>query len=80
MTLPALPDNIVCHISDTCTAIDCCAYIPLLNKTFNFFLNIDPCYEQLSVGIEKMHHEYKLLDYQYGRTDHFNLLGVVRTE
>ncbi|VDI06314.1 Hypothetical predicted protein [Mytilus galloprovincialis] len=80
IAVPDLPDNIVCHISGTCTDVNCCVHIPLINKTFDAYIKLDPCYEKLSVGIEKMHNQYKLLDYTYGKTENFNLLGLLRFE
>lgn len=80
IAVPDLPDNIVCHISGTCTDVNCCVHIPLLNKTFDAYIKLDPCYEKVSVGIEKMHNQYKLLDYTYGKTENFNLLGLLRFE
>ncbi|XP_076086925.1 uncharacterized protein LOC143057500 [Mytilus galloprovincialis] len=78
ITLPTLPDNIICKLFESCTKIECCAAIPLLNTTFSFYLDVDTCHSSVTVGIEKMYHKYSLLDYTYGETEHFNLLGLAR--
>ncbi|VDI33335.1 Hypothetical predicted protein, partial [Mytilus galloprovincialis] len=79
ISLPELPNNIVCQVFESCTKVECCVQIPLLNTTtFNFFLDVDTCRSSLTVGIEQMYHKYSLLDYTFGETEHFNLFGVVR--
>ncbi|CAG2190136.1 COL12A [Mytilus edulis] len=75
--LPMLSEDIVCRVNDSCTTIDCCVNVPLLNQTFNFYLDIDPCYQEVTVGIEKMLTTQKLLDgYTFGSFNNFTLLGV----
>ncbi|CAC5374575.1 unnamed protein product [Mytilus coruscus] len=79
--LPMLSEDIVCRVNDSCTTIDCCVNVPLLNQTFNFYLDIDPCYQEVTVGIEKMLTTQKLLDgYTFGSFHNFTLLGVGRME
>ncbi|XP_071145134.1 uncharacterized protein [Mytilus edulis] len=78
ITLPTLPENLMCKLLESCTNIECCAEIPLLNTTLSFYLDIDSCHSSVTVGIEKMYHKYSLLDYTYGETEHFNLLGMAR--
>ena len=78
LNLPDLPSNISCHVADVCSKIDCCLHVPLINRTFNFDVDIDPCYQEFVVGIEKMSHKYKLLSYKFGTLEHFNVLGLLR--
>ncbi|XP_052081233.1 uncharacterized protein LOC127719257 [Mytilus californianus] len=80
ITLPALPSNIACHVFETCTSIECCVEIPLLNTTLNFYLDVDTCRSSVTVGIERLYHKYSLLDYTFGETENFNLFGVTRLE
>ncbi|CAG2204548.1 unnamed protein product [Mytilus edulis] len=61
-----LPDNIVCSLFDTCTSVDCCMDVELLNKSFHIYLDIDPCYHRLTVGIEQMQFNRSLQDYSWG--------------
>ncbi|XP_063420822.1 uncharacterized protein LOC134706043 [Mytilus trossulus] len=78
LTLPALPSNIACQVFETCTSIECCVEIPLLNSTLNFYLDVDTCRSSVTVGIERLYHKYSLLDYTFGETENFNLFGVTR--
>ncbi|XP_063447893.1 uncharacterized protein LOC134727441 [Mytilus trossulus] len=81
VSVPALPSGVVCTVStDTCTGLDCCITIPLTNKTMNFRININHCYQDITVGLESMYREYKLLDYDFGTVEHFNLRGVGKME
>ena len=78
-SIPALPSGVVCTVnSDTCTGLDCCISIPLTNKTMHFYININNCYQDITVGIETMYRKYKLLDYTFGTWEDFNLRGVGR--
>jgi hypothetical protein len=81
LELPDLSDDVVCRVNDSCTVIDCCVNVPLLNQTFNFYLDIDPCYQEVTVGIEKMFTTQKLLNgYTFGFLHNFTLLGIGRLE
>ncbi|XP_071146419.1 uncharacterized protein [Mytilus edulis] len=81
VSVPVLPPGVVCTVSaDTCTGLDCCITIPLTNKTMNFRININHCYQDITVGLESMNREYKLLDYTFGTIEHFNLIGVGKME
>ncbi|XP_052083535.1 uncharacterized protein LOC127720826 [Mytilus californianus] len=81
VSVPVLPSGVVCTVSaDTCTGLDCCITIPLTNKTMNFRININHCYQDITVGLESMYREYKLLDYTFGTMEHFNLRGVGKME
>ncbi|CAG2253142.1 unnamed protein product [Mytilus edulis] len=76
LVLP-LPDNIVCSLSETCTSVDCCMDVELLNKSFHIYLDIDPCYHRLTVGIEQMQFNRSLQDYSWGTVLEVSLLGVI---
>ncbi|XP_076089891.1 uncharacterized protein LOC143061777 [Mytilus galloprovincialis] len=81
VSVPVLPSGVVCTVSmDTCTGLECCITIPLTNKTMNFRININHCYLDITVGLESMYRQYKLLDYTFGTIEHFNLIGVGRME
>lgn len=70
----------VCHTSASCTGINCCVYVPLLDRTFDVFLDVDSCYGKLSVGIEKMYKNKSFLGYQGGQMEMFSLQNAVRLE
>ncbi|VDI13107.1 Hypothetical predicted protein, partial [Mytilus galloprovincialis] len=72
-----LPDNMVCSLSDTCTCVDCCMNVELLDKSLHIYLDIDPCYHRLTVGIEQMQFNRSLQDYSWGTVLAVSLLGVI---
>lgn len=40
---PSLGDNTVCHMSSSCTRVDCCFYSPILDMSFNAFFDLNVC-------------------------------------
>lgn len=66
MTLPALPDQLKCHVPDYCTGIDSCVYVDQLQRGFRAHLLLDACNFKFSVGIEKLQVEQSLIDYDWG--------------
>lgn len=80
LLLPSLHSNLSCHLGRSCTQLDCCVYVPLLNRTFSFYVDVNPCYEKFTVGIEKMYRKCSLLSYDFGSTQHFNLLGIFKLQ
>ncbi|VDI79784.1 Hypothetical predicted protein [Mytilus galloprovincialis] len=67
----------VCHIPHTCTSIDCCVSLPVLHRTIHASVDIDTCNYKLTVDIEKVHLEYSLVDYKWGRTEKYSLFGLM---
>ncbi|KAK3102203.1 hypothetical protein FSP39_009587 [Pinctada imbricata] len=78
--LPTIIGNSACQVTSECTKINCCLDVPLLNRTFSFYLHIDACYKTLSVGIEKQVRKHSLIGYSFGTVERFNLRGAVRVE
>jgi hypothetical protein len=66
-TLPQLPMNVVCHLTENCTGIHCCIDVELLGRSLHVYFNIDPCYHQLNLTIERMIFDISLLDYKWGK-------------
>ncbi|KAK3101942.1 hypothetical protein FSP39_007535 [Pinctada imbricata] len=79
-TLPTISGNSKCQVTSECTKINCCLDVPLLGRTFSFYLHIDACYNTLSVGIEKQYRKHSLIGYSFGTVERFNLKGTVRLE
>lgn len=63
---PVLPDFIACHIPSSCTEIDCCISVDLVQRTFRSALHLDACNSVLHLQIEKFSWNISLLDYQWG--------------
>jgi hypothetical protein len=66
-------------IPDRCTAVDCCITLPSFRRNVNVFVDLDSCDYRLSVGIEKIHLNFSLVDYQWGTLQQYSLVGVVVT-
>ncbi|XP_053398929.1 uncharacterized protein LOC128556927 [Mercenaria mercenaria] len=80
LTLPTLPENIVCHIPDYCTGIDCCVNIDMLRTTIHVKFLLDTCTYRLTIGIERFERVIILLDYDWGQTKHIYLGGALRID
>lgn len=65
MSLPSLIGDITCHMV-TCTAVECCNDIDFLRHSFKTYVMIDPCNNQLSVGIEELFFNRTLSGYKWG--------------
>lgn len=74
----ALPEFITCHVPSYCTGIDCCVHIGLVKRSFKVFLHLDACNFIFAIGIEKFGLNISLLEYEWGKTEEFSLLGVLR--
>ncbi|CAG2247494.1 unnamed protein product [Mytilus edulis] len=80
MTLPMLPSDISCYITDTCTGIQCCVMNNLLQQTFEVSFLLDSCLNRISISIEKIQYNSTLLDFKWGTYHSFRLQGIVRVE
>ncbi|VDI43606.1 Hypothetical predicted protein [Mytilus galloprovincialis] len=79
VSLTPLPSPVSCMISSHCTAVDCCIDVDFLDRSCNAFLDVNTCTNAMTVGLEKLVlGPISLLDYQFGKTEHFNLKGVLR--
>ena len=76
----SLDGPVSCHISSSCTAVDCCLSSEELGRTFRTTLKLYPCKNSLVIGIENYEFTLDLIDYNYGEVDHFWFKGVIRME
>eukprot|EP00105_Crassostrea_gigas_P044414 XP_019928562.1 PREDICTED: uncharacterized protein LOC105342368 [Crassostrea gigas] len=77
-SLLALP--ILCSISSKCTEIYCCLAVSSIGRNFEAFIDLDPCYKTLELGIEEYRTRISLLNYSFGATNSFWMKDVVRIE
>ena len=54
VSVPTLPSVAACNLLASCTGVDCCVQVYLLEKGFHVQLNIDPCEEVLDIMIERL--------------------------
>ncbi|XP_046562951.1 uncharacterized protein LOC124271844 [Haliotis rubra] len=80
LTLPALPSNVLCHVTDYCTGVMCCVKVSQVKRNFNAYLFLDSCNYNMRVGIEKLEFSHTLFDYTWGATEVIDLGGLVRIE
>ncbi|CAG2244639.1 unnamed protein product [Mytilus edulis] len=66
LKLLKLPESAVCNLGQSCTSVNCCVKDNLLRKTFNVWVDLDPCTYKLKFGIEKLSHEIDLFGYKWG--------------
>ncbi|XP_071123204.1 uncharacterized protein [Mytilus edulis] len=80
LKLLKLPESAVCNLGQSCTSVNCCVKDNILRKTFNVWVDLDPCTYKLKFGIEKLSHEIDLFGYKWGTTERKYLMNVVRVE
>ncbi|XP_067658325.1 uncharacterized protein [Haliotis asinina] len=76
----AVPANAACHLAPSCTSINCCVFIDLLSRNFNFALSVDACNYKMTIALEKHEYHQMLMDYQWDTEEHFYLKGVLRMD
>ncbi|XP_063399950.1 uncharacterized protein LOC134684584 [Mytilus trossulus] len=73
-----LAEHIHCQFINTCTEIQCCIPVPILQRSFYFSLNLDVCNYNLTVYIENFVYHKMLYEYNWGTEDSFWIKGVFR--
>ncbi|KAK3609660.1 hypothetical protein CHS0354_035945 [Potamilus streckersoni] len=76
LNLPALPNNVACHIPDICTGFDCCVYFPLLGRSFHIMVKLDACNYLFTLQLENWKKEIVLLEYEFGTPGNVSLHDV----
>ena len=78
--LPAISPSIpvTCNLMDTCTGVTCCLDIAELSLSVNFYIMLDACDYEFSVGIENLPYKKTLLSYEFGKEETLNLNNIVR--
>jgi hypothetical protein len=70
VTSPLQNDQLVCHVSNRCTDINCCLYDTETFRHYKLFLHIDPCDYRLQIGIELYSFDVSLLDFDFGKNNY----------
>lgn len=78
--LPQLSSPVTCHLTDTCTGIQCCVEVKEISKSVDVYVILDACNYKFSAGIEKLTFNQSLLNYEFGKKESFKLLDVIRIE
>ncbi|CAC5401975.1 unnamed protein product [Mytilus coruscus] len=77
-SLPSLPGNTACYITDTCNTVQCCTNVDKIGQSYEAEVSIDQCLLKLSVRIEKLQLNKDLLNFQWGVPVEMWLFGLVR--
>ncbi|CAG2190134.1 unnamed protein product [Mytilus edulis] len=77
-TLPIQSPQLICHVSDRCTDIDCCLYDTETFRHYNLFLHLDPCNHRLQIGVELYSFDVSLLDFDFEKSYEVDLSGIFR--
>ena len=75
-----ISDYATCYVPDTCTSIDCCIEVTKIGRSFRTYVDVDTCNYKLTVEIDKIHLEYSLVDYEWGKTETYTLFGLLSLE
>jgi hypothetical protein len=66
VNISPLENILSCNLQESCSAVDCCVDIYLLERSFNVKFNLDPCSSTLELSIERLHFDVSLDDYVSG--------------
>ncbi|VDH97493.1 Hypothetical predicted protein [Mytilus galloprovincialis] len=78
--LPDMENLISCHISESCTWIQCCADIPFFGLTLEPFIILDPCEDVIYYGINTMNRSLSLFDYEWGKKIQLSFNDIINIQ
>ncbi|XP_053398133.1 uncharacterized protein LOC128556594 [Mercenaria mercenaria] len=64
--LPDLPESTVCHITASCTAVDCCITVDYLRRSLQASFAIDFCNFTVHGNLETLTFSFDIIDFQWG--------------
>ncbi|VDI67222.1 Hypothetical predicted protein [Mytilus galloprovincialis] len=76
--LVQLNQSVVCHITESCDTVTCCAEIPVLKRYVYASVNLRTCDYILDVYLEEQHFEFNLMDYEWGKIENVQIHGVLQ--
>ncbi|VDI40563.1 Hypothetical predicted protein [Mytilus galloprovincialis] len=72
-------DRTRCLMRTSCTAVDCCTDVDFIPKSFKTYLHIDPCRQELVIGIEKYMRNISLSTYKWvAKMENVLIVSVVK--
>lgn len=77
-SLPSLPGNTACYITDNCNTVQCCTSVDKIGQSYEAGVSIDLCLFKLNVRIEKLELNKDLLNIQWDTPVEMWLFGLVR--
>ena len=78
--LPALPSNMNCHVTSSCTLIECCVDVAKFNsRPLTFYIFLDNCDWMISYGMDGfVARPLVLLEFEFDIWHEFWMKGVFR--
>ena len=61
--------DVTCNIQESCTGIDMCLYVPVLNRNIHAYLILHDCNKILEIGIELHTVNVTFDDIEWGKFD-----------
>ncbi|VDI45263.1 Hypothetical predicted protein [Mytilus galloprovincialis] len=81
VSIPSLKDTeSSCILGASCSDIKCCVDDGLLDKSFMYFLKIDPCKSTLTIGIENRWLTQSSIEFEFGERKEFYIKGTLGME
>ncbi|XP_062581277.1 uncharacterized protein LOC134243073, partial [Saccostrea cucullata] len=71
---------LTCNLDNSCTRVTCCVDSPVINSTFEVFMDIDPCTRMLFLRIENLKAQIPFKDIKWESKNNFHLFNVIRLE
>ena len=74
----ALPTEVSCTLRETCTSLECCVKVPVIERNIQVVADLDACGNKLTLAVEKLQTTLTLLEYDFGTEEHVWISGVFR--
>ncbi|WAR05120.1 hypothetical protein MAR_020489 [Mya arenaria] len=68
----------LCRLGETCTAFDCCIYVPFMKRNIQIALDIDFCKFEIHGSIESVSLQLTIFDYEWGSSKVETILEMIR--
>ncbi|XP_069109897.1 uncharacterized protein [Argopecten irradians] len=75
---PPNVDDATCYLSPDCTEMECCMTDMVTNRNIHYYVRLDPCANELNIGIEKLAFNVSLYEYNWGEMEELDIGGVFR--
>ncbi|XP_052067236.1 uncharacterized protein LOC127706620 [Mytilus californianus] len=77
---PQLQNGVTCTLTHSCTGVECCLDVELIDRSIFFKLDLDPCNHILLLSIENLSYNISLFNFDWGRDIRFSLENVFRID
>lgn len=67
LPLPRLNGPVSCHITSSCSGIECCLDVKPLQRSFHAYVLLDACSNRIKLGIENYNLDTVYFDFKFGK-------------